>query len=186
MQEKKEHLEAIVRECLEGKRSAQHKLFKLYYSKMFALCYRYAHSKDEAQDVLSEGFMKVFTKLEQLQNVELLEGWIKRIMVHTALDYQRKYKTQTLATLEYEEVSDAQMNSYEVNQALSKISSDELLELIQQLPPVSKAVFNMFIFEDYTHKEIADTLQIKEGTSHWHLNFARNKLKEWILQSEQS
>ena len=103
-------------------------------------------------------------------------------MTNAAIDFQRKYKT-LIETVEYESVSETELQRYDVNPALEKLSGDELMELIQELPPVSRLVFNLYIFENYTHAEIAEKLNIKEGTSHWHLNFARNTLKQKIINN---
>ena len=106
---------------------------------------------------------------------------MKRVMANAALDFQRKHKS-TIETVEYDAVDNGTMVQFDENTAISKISSDELMLLIQRLPFMSKSVFNLYVFEDYSHAEIAEILQIKEGTSHWHLNFARTKLKQLILE----
>ena len=147
---------------------------------MFHVCYRYASNDEEAQDMLNEGFMKIFANLDKYKNTGSFEAWMKRVMANAALDYQRKHKTN-IQTVDYDSVEATTIVHFEENNAISKISSDELMELIQKLPLMSRSVFNLYVFEDYTHAEIADLLQIKEGTSHWHLNFARNKLKQLIL-----
>ena len=170
----------LIADCLSQKRQAQHQLFKTFYGKLFHVCYRYASNYEEAQDMLNEGFMKIFANLDKYKNTGSFEAWMKRVMANTALDYQRKHKTN-LQTVDYDSVDTTTIVPFEENSAISKISSDELMELIQKLPFMSRSVFNLYVFEDYTHAEIADLLQIKEGTSHWHLNFARNKLKQLIL-----
>lgn len=172
-------LTQLIADCKRGSHRAQHKLFKTYYSHMFGICMRYASNPDEAEDMLSEGFLKIFSNLEQYEETGSFEAWMKRVMTNAAIDFQRKYKT-LIETVEYESVSEIDLQRYDVNPALDKISSDELMELIQELPPVSRLVFNLYIFENYTHTEIAEKLNIKEGTSHWHLNFARNTLKKKI------
>ena len=171
----------LIADCISEKRAAQHLLFKTFYSSMFHICYRYASNYEEAQDMLNEGFIKIFKNLDKYSNSGSFEGWMKRVMANAALDYQRKHKT-TIETVEYESVDNGSMVQFDENYAISKISSDELMALIQKLPFMSRSVFNLYVFEDYSHSEIAEILQIKEGTSHWHLNFARNKLKQLILE----
>jgi len=174
-------LQQLLADCIQNKRKAQHTLFKLFYSKAMGVCMRYANNSDEAQDMLNEGFLKVFANLKNYEHNGSFEAWIKKIMANTAIDYQRKYKTLT-QTIDIQNIKEIEYQSVEINEALSKIAIDELIELIQKLPRISRTVFNLYIFEGYAHTEIAQMLNIKEGTSHWHLNFARNKLKEMIIQ----
>lgn len=172
-------LTQLIADCKQGSRRAQHKLFKTYYGQLLGVCMRYAGSSDEAEDMLSEGFLKIFSNLGQYEETGSFEAWMKRVITHAAIDYQRRYKT-LIETVEYENISEVEIQRYDVNTAIEKISGDELMQLIQELPPMSRTVFNLYIFENYSHSEIAEMLNIKEGTSHWHLNFARNTLKEKI------
>lgn len=180
-QTQEEELKQLIAECKQEKRRAQHRLFKKFYGTAKAVCMRYAQSEEEAEDMVSEGFMKVFSHLENFQEGSF-EAWLKRIMVNSSIDYQRRYHTLTVM-VNYEELPEMEVSGFDQNKALSKISADELLTLIQQLPPVSRSVFNLYVFEDCPHAEIAQILGIKEGTSHWHLNFARNKLKQLIQEN---
>jgi len=170
----------LIADCIANNSTAQHKLFKSYYSSMFNVCMRYATDYNEAQDMLNEGFLKIFSNLDKYENRGSFEAWMKRVMANAALDYQRKYKT-LINTVQYDTVPEIEIESYDENRALSKMSGDELMLLIQHLPPMSKNVFNLYVFENYSHAEISQMLNIKEGTSHWHLNFARTKLKKEIL-----
>ena len=180
-QKYEEEYSQLIAGCLANKREAQHRLFKTFYSKMFHICYRYASNKEEAQDMLNEGFIKIFNNLDKYQPIGSFEAWMKRVMANAALDYQRKHKPN-FETVDYDAISQFESSSYEENHAISKISSDELMLLIQKLPPMSRSVFNLYIFEEYSHAEIAEMLHIKEGTSHWHLNSARTKLKQLIIE----
>ena len=125
--------------------------------------------------------MKVFTQIGKYEEGGSFDAWFKKVIINTAIDYQRKYKTLT-PTTSLDELPENLQTSPTENEALAKISTDELLELIQQLPPTSRSVFNLYVFEEYPHAEIAKMLNMKEGTSYWHLNFARNKLKELITE----
>ena len=173
-----EELKQLIADCRAEKRRAQHRFFKLFYSEVMVVCMRYAKDEDEAQDMLSESFIKVFANLDKFAEGSF-KAWVKRVAANAAIDFQRKYKTLTQMD-DIEEVPEVEIQSYDENAALAKISTDELLSLIQQLPPATRSVFNLYVFEGYSHAEIAEILQMKEGTSHWHLNFARTKLKEMI------
>ena len=170
----------LIADCIANNGTAQRKLFKNYYSLMFNVCMRYATDYNEAQDMLNEGFLKIFSNLDKYENRGSFEAWMKRVMANSALDYQRKYKT-LVDIVQYDTVPETRIENYDENRALSKMSGDELMLLIQHLPPMSKNVFNLYVFENYSHAEISKMLNIKEGTSHWHLNFARTKLKKEIL-----
>ena len=174
-----EEIRQLIADCKAEKRRAQHKLFKLFYSKSMAVCMRYAKSEEEAQDMLNEGFLKVFSNLGKYEEGGSFEAWVKKVMVNAAIDYQRKYKTLTQTT-SFEDVTEVEMQTTAENNAITKMSADELIGLIQKLPPTTRSVFNLYVFEEYPHAEIAKMLDMKEGTSHWHLNFARTKLKEMI------
>ncbi len=174
-----DELRQIVADCRAEKRRAQHKLFKLSYGDVMAVCMRYAKDEEEAQDMLSESFIKIFSNLDKYDGQGSLAAWMKRVTVNAAIDYQRKYKTLT-PMADIEEMVETGLGLVDENTAISKIGTDELLTLIQKLPPTSRSVFNLYVFEELPHSEIAKLLDMKEGTSHWHLNFARTKLKEMI------
>lgn len=171
----------LIEDCKKGQRRAMHKLFKTFYGSLLTVCMRYAHCYEDAQDMVNEGFMKIFSALGTYQASGSFEAWMKTIMVNAALDYLRKYRHST-ETVNYDDVTDDVLQHHDENEALSKLSTDELMQLIQQLPQMSRTVFNLYVFEDMPHAEIAKLLNIKEGTSHWHLNFARTKLKEAIKE----
>lgn len=171
----KEDYSDLISDCLQGSRRAQKRLFERFYSPMYRICMRYAGSTDEADDMISEGFLKVFSNLAMYENTGSFEAWMKQVVIHTALDYRRKYDPKMEMT-ELSEVPDLEMG-YDVNPALSKISSEEIVSLIQRLPPTTRTVFNLFVFEGFSHAEIADQLQMAESTSAWHVNQARGRLK---------
>lgn len=180
--QKDKELQELIADCILQKRKAQHRLFKRYYSSLFGVCIRYSSCYEEAEDILNEGFLKIFSHLETYQAHGSFFGWLKRIMVNTAIDHQRKNKA-VQETVQYEFV-DESLTPYEENEAIGKMSGDEILKLVQELPAVSRQVFNLYVFEDFSHAEIASLLNMKEGTSHWHLNFARTKLKEKIKERQ--
>ena len=148
-----------------------------------SVCMRYAGSTDEAADMLNEGFLKVFSNLDKYENSGSFEAWLKRVVCNAALDYRRRYD-KNVEFVDIDEIQEVHLSDYNVNDAISKISSNEIVRLIQQLPPVTRMVFNMFLFEGYSHREIAQQLNITENTSAWHVNNARNRLKEALKHFE--
>lgn len=170
-----------VRACREGNARAQRKLFKHFYGTVMAICMRYAGNSDEADDMLNDGFLKVFSNLDKYEDTGSFEGWMKRVVRNAALDYRRKYDKK-VDFVDIEEITDSQMADYHINDAVSRISSQEMVNLIQQLPPVTRVVFNLFVFEGFSHAEIAQQLNISENTSAWHVNNARTRLKNAIIQ----
>ena len=166
-----------VHDCRKGNTRAQHKLFKYFYGSVMNVCMRYAGSTDEAVDMLNEGFLKVFSNLDKYENSGSFEAWLKRVVCNAALDYRRRYDKK-VELVDIDEVQDSHLSDFNVNDAISNISSNEIVGLIQQLPPVTRTVFNMFVFEGFSHREIAQQLNISESTSAWHVNNARYRLKE--------
>ena len=168
-----------VRACLEGNARAQRKLFKHFYGLVMRVCMRYAGSTDEAADMLNEGFLKVFSNLDKYENTGSFEAWLKRVVCNAALDYRRRFVKQ-VDFVNIDELPETQVADETVNDAVARMSSQELVGLIQQLPPVTRTVFNMFVFEGFSHRDISQELNISENTSAWHVNSARSKLKEAI------
>jgi len=180
MREQSEVLE-WVGACRDGNARAQRKLFKHFYGMAMQICMRYAGSSDEAADMLNEGFLKVFSNLDKYESTGSFEAWLKRVVSNAALDYRRRY-VQQVELVELDGLPDMQLADYSVNDAVANISSQELIGLIQTLPPVTRTVFNMFVFEGFSHREIAEEMGITENTSAWHVNSARSKLKELICK----
>ena len=168
-----------VQDCRTGSSRAQHKLFKHFYSKVMGVCMRYAGSTDEAADMLNEGFLKVFSNLDKYENTGSFEAWLMRVVSNAALDYRRKYD-KDVRFVDIDEIQESQLSDHHLNNAVSKISSEELVNLIQQLPPATRVVFNLFVFEGFSHVEIAQKLNISVNTSAWHVNSARSQLKTAI------
>lgn len=173
-----------VQDCRKGSTRAQHKLFKYFYGTVMSVCMRYAGSTDEAADMLNEGFLKVFSNLDKYEDTGSFEAWMKRVVCNAALDYRRMYD-KGVDMVDLDEVSDNHLTDYHVNDAVAKMSSQEIVGLIQQLPAVTRTVFNMFVFEGFSHSEIAQQLNITENTSAWHVNNARTRLKNAIKQIEE-
>lgn len=146
---------------------------------MLFVCARYTTSREEAEDILQEGFITVFEKLSQFKGEGSLEGWVRRILVNRAIEHYRK----TSKVFPLIDIEDVQEQVVDVNDVMSNIASAELLEMIQTLPPMYKMVFNLYIFEEMNHKEIAERLGIVEGTSKSNLFHARMLLRKKLNHS---
>ena len=165
----------VIRESIKGNRSAQKFLYETLSGKMYGLCIRYARDETEARDILQDGFVKVFQNLEQFRFQGSFEGWVRRIMVNTALERFRKEDRLT-ASIEDVDFQDPPGSE----NILSELSAQDLLQMIRELSPQYRVVFNLFAIEGYSHKEISQMLNISEGTSKSNLSRARNILQEWI------
>lgn len=162
----------LIKACVRKERWAQKKLYEEYYGSMMGVCLRYANGQDDALDILHEGFIKVYKHIEKYQPGTSLSAWIRRIMVNTAIDYYRKNLRRRT-----EDIEQAYDISTEDADAVSQCTEQEILEAVQQLSPAYRAVFNLYVIEGYSHKEIADILDITESTSRSNLVKARVKLK---------
>lgn len=165
--------EDFIARCVDNDPKAQGELYKWFAPKMFGICLRYAKNQMEAEDVLQEGFIKIFRYLKDYRSDGSLEGWIRRTMVNTAINfYKKKLRYQKDISLEQTEPFNPGEES-----ALDKLSAKELLEFVQELPDGYRMVFNLNIIEGYTHKEIGEMLNISENTSKSQLSRARGVLQ---------
>jgi RNA polymerase sigma factor (sigma-70 family) len=169
-------LSMLIRDCIAESQSAQKKLYDLYAPAAFGIIKRYMYDNEAAaEELLNDAFYKVLTRLGQYKFNGVFEGWIRRIVVNTATDYLRKnIKDEQL----HKEVQPE--DAYVPSESVEKISHKELLKVIQTLPDGQRTVFNLFVFENYSHKEIATILNINENNSRWYLNDARKRLREKI------
>ena len=172
----------IVDACVRGDRVSQEVLYKSFYGKMITVCMRYARNKEEAYDILQEGFIKVFKKIKNYEKKGSLEGWIRRIMANTAIDHIRKKKDFYLSSDELYEMDNLADESdlYAEMEEFVKLKAEVIINLIQKLSPAYRTVFNMYIIENMTHQEIAEYLKISIGTSKSNLAKAKIKLKEMV------
>ncbi|MFA5326377.1 MAG: RNA polymerase sigma factor [Prolixibacteraceae bacterium] len=173
-----EDFKPIISECIAGNQKAQAKLYQQFAPKMFGVCLRYARDLSEAEDNLQEGFIKVFTNLKSFRNDGSLEGWIRRIMINVSLEKIRKQRL--LFPVEDVAIYDSVNFSDDV---IAKISADDLLKLVQQLPPRYRLVFNLYVIEGMSHEEIANEMSITKGTSKSNLARAREILKRKVYQN---
>jgi RNA polymerase sigma-70 factor (ECF subfamily) len=174
--------EQLIEACIKGERQSQSRLYNLFCQKMFVVCLRYSKSREEAEEILQEGFMKVFEFLHQYKFAGSFEGWMRKIMVNCALQkYRSKGKLRPVIDIDSVTVEYGQNEDI-----ISKIGAKELLEMVQQLPPAYKMVFNLYVFEGLKHREIADLLGVSEGTSKSNLSDARALLQKAVNYSLQS
>ncbi|OCX51617.1 RNA polymerase subunit sigma-70 [Mucilaginibacter sp. PPCGB 2223] len=173
-------IEQLVKGCRNGERKAQEGLYKLLASKMLGVCMRYAADKMEAEDMLQNGFIKVFNKMDDFRGDGSFEGWVRRIMVHSSIEYYRKHH-KMMQVVDIDTAHDV----HGVDPlAASNLGVKDLLALIQQLPPGYRMVFNLYAIEGYSHKEIGEMMTISEGASKSQLSRARTILKEQIVKLE--
>ena len=167
----------LIEQCLNGDSASQKLLFEKYGPRMLALCSRYGRHHLEAEDIFQEAFIKVFRKLHQFEQRGSLEQWIRRIMINTAIKYLKKSAVKN-ELIGMEELPETEVNP----DAISQLSEQELIKVINSLPDGYRMVFNMYAIEGMNHKEIADTLGIGESTSRSQLVKARKLLQSKVLE----
>jgi RNA polymerase sigma-70 factor (ECF subfamily) len=171
----------MINGCINNDRRAQEKLYKHFYGSMTALCLRYTRNEEDAIEVLHNGFLKVFKNIASYNNSKgSLYTWIRTIIVHTAIDFIRQREKFFLKT-DLDHVPEPAVET----DALHRMSAQELLKLVKKLPTATQAVFNLYVVDGYTHREIGTLLKISEGTSKWHLSQAR-KLLQQLLHNQQA
>ena len=177
--------EQIVKDCIAGKRQAQRMLFDTFAPLMLGVCTRYSHDRDEAEDILQEAFIKVFQNLHTFRGEGSLAGWIKRIIVNHAINYINK-RNRIARHKRIDEIRETEIvDVNEIIEVPDEYNPALLLKLIQELPAGYRTVFNLHIFEDFGHKEIAETRGISENTSKTQLFKARRWLKNKIEEARQ-
>ena len=167
----------IAKACLKGDTRAQRDLYEQYKVQMFRICLRYAPDRSQAEDILQDAFIKIFSNLEKYEGKGSFEGWMRRIVVNTALKNYKKSSVQK-EQIGLESYQEGSMEP----KAVANLGEEELMNLISQLPDGYRVVFNLYVVEGYSHKEIAENLQIKESTSRSQLVKARRLLQEMLIQ----
>lgn len=174
----------ILEGCRRNERLLQEHLYKKYYSLFLKLCARYAKDMQDAEQLMQDGFLKIFGHINDYSGKGSFEGWMRRIVVNTCLDYLKsKYLKNSMQLHFPAEIGESSAFSVD-NTALDKIAMKDMLGIIQTLPPMSRTVFNLFVFDGYSHKEIGAMLDMSEGTSQWHVNNARKNLQQKIKASQ--
>ncbi|WP_211324877.1 RNA polymerase sigma factor [Chitinophaga skermanii] len=170
-------LDDIIQGCLQGKRSNQEELYKQFFGYAMGICMRYVQQREEAIEILNDGFLKVFTNIQKFDTTRPFKTWLSKIIANTAIDYLRQKKRLVIGE-DVAHIPEVQSSNDEL--ALQKLSYAELLTLVQSLPPAYNAVFNLYVMEGFQHHEIAGLLGISEGTSKSNLFKAKKILKEKI------
>jgi len=167
----------LLRQCLDGDHNAQKQVFEMYAPKMMSVCMRYGRHKLESEEIMQDGFVKVFTNLHKFEYKGSFEGWVRRIMVNTALKLvsKKSFKNEQIGLEGYQERS--------VDPTVfAKLSADDLLSLVDKLPKGYRTVFNLSVIDGLSHREISEALGIKESTSRSQLVKARNMLQNMIVE----
>ena len=170
----------LIDNCLLGDSNAQRKIYELYSNKMMGVCMRYCRDKETAKDLLHDGFLKVYTHLDGFEGKGSFEGWMRRIMVNTALEFLRK-KNDEGYNLDIEEAFTLTSSDYG---ALEMMQADELLKIIQRLPDTYRTTFNLFVIEGYSHKEISDSMNITESSSRVYLTRAKQMIQQMLTSNK--
>jgi len=165
----------LIKGCRKQKQSSQLKLFKHFYSYAMGVCLPYAHNRDNALEIVNDGFLKAFTKIAQYDTNLPFKPWLRRILVNAAIDHHRKYgiKPDDLSV-----TSSHSDSTY--NEALDSLEFDDLMQIMEKLPPTYKVVFNLYVVEGLSHAEIAEQLGISIGSSKSNLSKARQKIKNLL------
>jgi len=168
----------LIQGCLHNERKAQEELYKLFHSEMLRVCYTYLPDRELAKEAFNAGFLKVFQSIANfdLQKGEL-GGWIRKIMIHTAIDLARSELRFSTITSPVDEQDEEFIPAI----VLAKLYFEDILVQVRQLPYATQTVFNLFVLDGFSHKEIGEQLNISEGTSRWHLAEAKKKLRLWLL-----
>jgi RNA polymerase sigma factor (sigma-70 family) len=172
--------EAILQGCLKNVATAQRELYNRYSPKMLAVCYRFAHNREDAEDMLQEGFIKVFSQIHTFQSKGAFEGWIRRIIVHTCINNLKKNKRFN-ESLDIVHAHGVQVREESVP---SIVQAKQIVECIRILPIGYRTVLNLYAIEGYSHKEIADMLDIEESTSRSQYTRAKQMLEEILVKKK--
>lgn len=165
----------LIKGCIDGDRQMQKILYETFSSKMYGVCLRYSENMEDANDILQEGFIKVYKNINKFRSEGSFEGWIRRIFINTSIEhFRKKIKLNNITEVQENTIEDDSTNAFD------SLSTKDIIRTINQLSPGYKAVFNMHVIEGYSHKEIADILGITEGTSKSQLARAKGILKKLI------
>lgn len=174
-----EKIEALIQGCILGDKNSQKALYKHFYGYAMSICLRYSKNSDEASEVLNDGFLKVFTKIDKYDSNRSFKGWVRKIMINTALDnYRHNLKYYHTYNIETGESSPVTEN------ILSELAYQDIVALVQNLSPGYRTVFNLYVVDGYTHEEIAEILEISIGTSKSNLSKARENLRNMLKKNK--
>jgi RNA polymerase sigma factor (sigma-70 family) len=165
----------LIQGCINGERRMQEELYRRFAPKMYGVCLRYAGKSDEAEDILQEGFIKIFKKLSTFRGEGSFEGWVRRVFVNTSIEhFRRKIYLQPVTEKEEGTIEGKYLS------VLDSLAAKDIMKLVQEISPGYRTVFNLYVVEGYTHKEIGDMLGISEGTSKSQLSRAKVILQDMV------
>ncbi len=171
---KTDELQELIEGCIRNERGAQSRIYHLFYPRMMGMVKRYFPEQTQAEEILNNGFLRAFQKMNTFSFKGSFEGWLRRIVFHAVADY-------AAANLKYtQKILLAEKEEFVNKDHAGRLYYNDLLNLLQSLPEATRTVFNMFVLEDLSHKQIAKILKISEGTSKWHVSEGRRILKEKI------
>jgi RNA polymerase sigma factor (sigma-70 family) len=187
-------MDQIIRGCQQQLADCQKALYKQYFGLMMNICNRYANNREDAEEMLNNGFLKIFSNISQFEHKGSFEGWMKRIVVNSCLDYlkSKSYRNSARLVALPGEGGEHEMDGlmfrqqhFDENLREEKYSREDLMQMLQSLPEQTRTVFNLFVFEEFSHKEIAEQLNMAERTSQWHLSNARKVLGEALINKKE-
>jgi RNA polymerase sigma factor (sigma-70 family) len=171
-----EHISSVIEGCIQGSRKAQQQLYANYYRALMNLCLRYTKNEADAMAALNTGFLKIFRNIQRYDPAQAsLYTWMRTVVVNSCLD-AIKARQREISAYELEEATQVEIEA----EVVSKMKAGEILGMVQKLPSITQAVFNLYVMEGHGHKEIGQLLNMPEGTSKWHLSEARRILKQQI------
>lgn len=174
-------MQLLLEGCRQNNRESQRLLYQHYYSYAMSICLRYCRSADGAKEILNDGFLKVFKKIDQYNPDTSFKAWLRRIMINTAIDFYRREAKHNY----HEDIENTSLKS-DQPEVIGQLSYEELINMIQRLPPAYRAVFNLHVIDGYSHEEIGLILEISEGTSKSNLMKARISLRKMLEKMNKS
>lgn len=175
------HIADLIERCIKGDAKSQKELYDLLKGRLMGVCLRYNANQDEANDVFQEAMIRIFNNIHKAKGVENVLGWASRITTNVAIDFYRKNKARMMVSIDESEA--AEFTSEEVN-VIAQLELEEILNLIQMLPPNYRVVFNLYTIDGYSHKEIANQLDIAESTSRVLLTRAKRRMIQFLKKTE--
>ncbi len=174
--------ENLIKGCVNGDRKAQRAVYELFYGKMLVVCLRYTNNADQAKDILQDGFIKVFANISKFSGEGSFEGWIRRVVVNTAIDFTRKRKKDFLLLGDEQSIEDFVDIVEEEEEEEFEFKAIHIIEAMQKLSPAYRVVFNLYVFENMKHHEIAEKLGVSVGTSKSNLAKAKKNIRNLLLK----
>lgn len=192
MDPSKKELSELIESCKRGERAAQKRVYEIFQPQLMGTCLRYTRDKDRAQDILQDSFIKIFANIEKFEDTGSFEGWMRRVVVNTAIDHLRKKKNEHFLLGEEQSPEDQrdeeldEETDIKEEEEFKQAKAKEIVEALQELSPAYRTVFNLYVVENYSHKEIAEMLDINIGTSKSNLAKAKRNLKNLLAKKKAS